>query len=250
MAEPLYHQTAGVLRARIAEGVWKEGDRLPPEWQLCEEFGVSTITMRRAVATLVAEGLVARLQGKGTFVTSDHAIVQGPPQLTSFTEDLRQRGWEPSARVLSVDTQRAENWVSTKLGLPTTAPVTRLRRLRMADGLPVALQTAYLSALQFPGLERFDFSHESLYEVLSRRYGVKPGTATDIYRAGKVDQDEARILEVAADSAAFRVERLTTDSTGKRIELVESVIRGDRYTVVLRLSATRQASAAAATTRG
>jgi GntR family transcriptional regulator len=240
MAEPLYHQTAGVLRRRIAEGVWKEGDRLPPEWQLCEEFGVSTITMRRAVAMLVAEGLVARLQGKGTFVTSDHAIVQGPPQLTSFTEDLRQRGWEPSARVLSIETVRSEDWVSTKLGLPANAPVTVLRRLRMADGLPVALQRSHLPALQFPGLEKVDFSHASLYEVLAERYGVKPGTATDIYRAGTVVEEEAPLLQVAPDSAAFLVERLTTDSTGKRIELVESVIRGDRWTLVLKLSVSRQ----------
>ncbi len=240
MAEPLYHQTAAVLRARIADGVWKEGDRLPPERQLCEEFGVSSITMRRAVGTLVAEGLVARLQGKGTFVTSDHAIVQGPPQLTSFTEDLRQRGWQPSARVIALGTGRADASVSTKLGLVEGASVTTLRRVRLANGLPVAYQNAFLPALLFPGLERFDFSHESLYEVLTRRYGVRPATATDIYRAGQVREDEAELLEVPACSAAFRVERLTSDGTGKRIELVESVIRGDRYTLVLRLSATRQ----------
>jgi GntR family transcriptional regulator len=239
MAEPLYHQTAAVLRSRIADGVWKEGDRMPPERQLCQEFGVSTITMRRAVGTLVAEGLVARLQGKGTFVTSDHAIVQGPPQLTSFTEDLRQRGWQPSARVVAIETRRADASASTKLGLPSGASVTILRRVRLANGLPVAFQNAYVPALQFPGLERFDFTHESLYDVLTRHYGVKPATATDIYRAGQVAEDEADLLEVPAGSAAFRVERLTTDSTGRRIELVESVIRGDRYTLVLRLSATR-----------
>ncbi len=241
MAEPLYHQAAGVLRARIADGVWKEGDRLPPEWRLCEEFGVSTITMRRAVATLVAEGLVARLQGRGTFVTSDHAIVQGPPHLTSFTEDLRQRGWEPSARVLSIGTTHAEPWVSTRLGLPAGGRVTVLRRLRMAEGQPVAVQAAHLSALQFPGLERFDFSRESLYEVLAREYGVTPGSATDVYRAGTAGEEAAPLLQVAPESAAFRVERLTTDSTGRRIELVESVIRGDRWTLVLKLSANRSA---------
>src|SRR2546429_9891510 len=123
MAEPLYHQAAGVLRRRIAEGVWKEGDRLPPEWQLCEEFGVSTITMRRAVAMLVAEGLVARLQGKGTFVTSDHAIVQGPPQLTSFTEDLQLRGWQSAARVIGFRTERAPAALATQLGLSAGALV-------------------------------------------------------------------------------------------------------------------------------
>src|SRR5215470_8126982 len=112
---PLYHQTAEVLRSRIVQSVWKQGDRLPSENQLCEEFGVSSITMRRAVATLVAEGLLVRLQGKGTFVSSDHAIVQGPPQLTSFTEDMRLRGWAASARVVALRTERATDRIATKL---------------------------------------------------------------------------------------------------------------------------------------
>lgn len=239
MAEPLYHQTAAVLRSRIAEGVWKEGDRLPAERKLCEEFGVSTITMRRAVGTLVAEGLVARLQGKGTFVTSDHALVHGPPLLTSFTEDLRQRGWAPSARVLGIERQRAGPGVCARLGLPEGAIVTVLRRVRLADGLPLAIQTAHLPALPFPGLERFDFRRESLYDVLGRHYGVRPATATDTYRVGQVDPREAPLLDLPASCSAFRVERLTMDSTGRRIEFVESVIRGDRYALVLRLTASR-----------
>ena len=104
---PLYHQTAEILRSRIVQNVWRQGDRLPSENQLCDEFGVSSITMRRAVATLVAEGLLVRLQGKGTFVSSDHAIVQGPPQLTSFTEDMQLRGWQSAARVIGFRTERA-----------------------------------------------------------------------------------------------------------------------------------------------
>src|SRR5215475_10150554 len=106
-SSPLYQQSAEALRTRLARSEWKEGDRLPSETELCEEFGVSTVTMRRAVATLVAEGLLIRLQGKGTFVSSDHAILQGPPELTSFTQDMRARGWRASARVLSFRTERA-----------------------------------------------------------------------------------------------------------------------------------------------
>src|SRR5437763_11600792 len=129
---PLYHQTAEILRSRIVQNVWKQGDRLPSESQLCDEFGVSSITMRRAVATLVAEGLLVRLQGKGTFVSSDHAIVQGPPHLTSFTEDMRLRGWQSSARVIAVRAERAPDAVGTRLGLSPGGPVTVLTRVRLA----------------------------------------------------------------------------------------------------------------------
>ena len=90
MATFLYRQITDALRARIADKVWKQGDRIPAEPQLCEEFGVSSITMRRAVANLVAEGLLVRWPGKGTFVTADHLVVQGPPRLTSFTQDMRR----------------------------------------------------------------------------------------------------------------------------------------------------------------
>jgi GntR family transcriptional regulator len=237
---PLYHQTAEILRSRIVHNVWKQGDRLPSEGQLCEEFGVSSITMRRAVATLVAEGLLVRLQGRGTFVSSDHAIVQGPPQLTSFTEDMRLRGWRSSARVLALRTERAESALATRLGVGAGSLVHLIARVRLADGLPVAVQRAYVPALLFPGLEDHDFERESLYEVFERDYGVKPATATEVYHASTVTGEEAALLETDPGSPAFRVERLTTDSTGRRVELVESVVRGDRYTLVLRLSASRQ----------
>src|SRR5215470_2448624 len=171
---PLYHQTADVLRSRVAQNVWKQGDRLPSESELCEEFGVSTVTMRRAVATLVAEGLLIRLQGKGTFVSSDHAILQGPPQLTSFTQDLQLRGWRSSARLLSLNMERAPGHVATRLGLAAGALVHVLRRVRLADERPVAIQTAYVPGLLFPGLETYDFTTASLYEVFQRDYGVKP----------------------------------------------------------------------------
>jgi GntR family transcriptional regulator len=237
---PLYHQTAEVLRSRVVQNVWRQGDRLPSESQLCEEFGVSSITMRRAVATLVAEGLLVRLQGRGTFVSSDHAIVQGPPQLTSFTEDMRLRGWRSSARVIGLRTERAPIALATRLGLGAGALVHLIARVRLADGLPVALQRAHVPALLFPGLEDHDFQRESLYDVFERDYGVKPATATEVYRASKVSDEEAALLQAEPGSPAFRVERLTMDSTGRPVELVESVVRGDRYTLVLRLSASRQ----------
>ena len=236
----LYSQTAEILRSRIAQSVWKQGDRLPSENELCQEFGVSSITMRRAVATLVAEGLLVRLQGKGTFVSSDHAVIQGPPELTSFSQDMRARGWGATARVVALRTERASDRIATKLGLLSGALVSVISRVRLANGLPVAIQTAHVPALLFPGLDKHDFSRESLYEVFERDYGVKPAHATDLYNASLITAAEAAQLEVEPGAPAFRVERMTSDSTGRRIELVDSVIRGDRWTLVLRLSASRQ----------
>lgn len=235
---PLYAQTTEALRSRIGKA-WRLGDRLPSESELCAEFGVSSITMRRAVATLVAEGLLVRRQGKGTYVSDEHPIVQGPPRLTSFTEDMTMRGWESEAQVLSIRTERGDPAICMRLGVSAGAHLTRIERLRLANGKPVAIQVASLPALLFPGLEKHEFSRQSLYDVLRREYDVRPSNAVETYRASVVTALEAALLEVADGSPAFRAERLTQDSSGRWIELVESVIRGDRYTLQLRLAAGR-----------
>jgi GntR family transcriptional regulator len=233
---PLYAQTAKALRTRVGTE-WRVGDRIPAEPRLCEEFGVSSITMRRAVATLVAEGLLVRLQGRGTFVAADRSIVQGPPRLTSFTQDMQSRGWTSAARVIGVRTGRVPADVCLQLGVGESSVVTAIERVRLADGEPVALQVAYLPAINFPGLEGYDFGRESLYEVLNQHYNVQPAAATETYRASTAGPEEAKQLEVPAGSAVFRAERVTVDGTGHKIEYVRSVIRGDRYSLQLRLAA-------------
>jgi GntR family transcriptional regulator len=150
---------------------------------------------------------------------------------------MQLRGWRSTARLLGMETLRAPVPVAHRLGMPEGALLVSLRRLRLADDHPVAIQTAYLPALFFPEIDRFDFAGESLYEVMLREYGVKAAVATETYRASKVDAGEATLLVVEPGSAALRAERLTSDSTGRRIEYVESVMRGDRYTLSLRLSA-------------
>jgi GntR family transcriptional regulator len=232
----LYAQTADALRKRIGEG-WQVGDRIPSEPKLCEEFGVSSITMRRAVGTLVAEGLLIRLQGKGTFVSSDHAIVQGPPDLTSFTQDMVTRGWGSSSRVVGITVGPGSADICLRLGVSAGSTLTRIERVRLADGQPIAIQVAHLPSMAFPGLERYDFGRESLYEVLRLHYEVQASTATEMYRSSTATEPEAAMLDVAPGSPVFRATRLTVDSLGNHIELVESVIRGDRYTLQLRLSA-------------
>jgi GntR family transcriptional regulator len=238
-AAPLYTRTAEMLRARITSGVWTVGNRLPAEHELCREFGVSSITMRRAIAMLAAEGLVVRLQGKGTFVSSSQAIVHGPPQMTSFTQDMELRGWHPSARLVRSDIVPADEKFSVRMGLPENSKVFVLTRIRLADGQPIALQTAYIPARLVPNLDSFDLSTGSLYELLEKEYGLRPARASESWEAGIVSDIEAELLEVTAGSPAFRVERLTSDSSGHRIELVQSVIRGDRYRLVLQLGPRR-----------
>ncbi len=233
---PRYAWVADVLRDRIRQRIWRPGDRLPSEKELCQELGISSITMRHAMSILVSEGLLTRVQGKGSFVASDHVFVQGPSRLTSFTEDARARGWHCYAKVLGFEIVTSSE-VSSKLELPGGASLIKLSRLRMADGLPVAFQVAYLPALIFPGLDSFDLAEESLYEVMKREYGIRPATACETYRAIQVTEAQGRILSCPTGSPAFQVERLSSDGIGRKIEIVESIMRADRYSLVLHLVA-------------
>lgn len=235
---PRYAWVADILRDRIRQRIWRPGDRLPSEKELCSEMGISSITMRHAMSILVSEGLITRAQGKGSFVASDHVLVQGPSRLTSFTEDARARGWHGTAKVLGFEIVSSGE-VSSKLELPGGASLIKLSRLRMADGLPVAVQTAYLPAQLFPGLESFDLETESLYEVMKREYGIRPATAVETYRAIQLTEGQAPMLGCQKGSPAFHVERLSSDGTGQKIEFVQSIIRADRYSLVLHLAASQ-----------
>ncbi|TDW24258.1 GntR family transcriptional regulator [Kribbella kalugense] len=234
---PLYAQVTDMLRTRIEGKHWKPGDRLPAEQQLCQEFRVSSITMRRALASLVAEGKLVRHQGRGTFVADSHHLVLGPPRLSSFSEDLQQRGWASTSKVLRLETISGPEEITSRLGMSPGAELTVLRRLRLADDEPIGIQTAWLPAHLAPDLDQASsLETESLYEVLRRDYGITATQATETFSAALVETGDADLLTVPAGSAAFRVERLTTDGTNRPIEFVRSVIRGDRYTVALNLS--------------
>lgn len=233
---PLYHQLKTLLREQIRSGVLKPGERLPSEEQLAARYGVSLITARRALADLAAEGLLRRLQGRGTFV-AEPALSQGPRELTSFSQEMRRRGLEPSSRVLEQVVVEADEQVAAALQLPVGSAVLRLRRLRLAGSEPMGLQTAYVSLALAPGLEKENFERASLYEILSLRYGILPARAREIYSAVSLTSAQARLLGQSRGAAALAVTRTTWDREGKPFELVHSLMRGDRYQVVLDLFA-------------
>lgn len=236
---PLYAQAADILRSRIILGTLPPGAKLPPEMDLCKEIGVSSITIRRALAVLVEEGLVVRLQGKGTYVLPDHVISVGPPALTSLTEDMRGRGWVPTAKVLSVRTEPVGGEAGRQLSLSPDQSMIVISRLRYGDGVPIGIQGAHLSAALFPGLQEHDFGRVSLYEVLERVYAVRPMRARETYRASLVRPDEAKMLELEPGAAVLRSERLAFDDKGRPIEFTQSVLRGDRYELGFQLRAKR-----------
>jgi len=232
---PLYHQIKELLKRQIEEGVYKPNDRLLTESELAARFRVSKITVRQALRELAEMGYVRREQGRGTFV-AEPRLDQGPRELTSFTEEMRKRGYTPGSTVLEAALREASEEVAFKLALAAGATVFMLRRLRLADNEPMGLQTAWLPADLLPGIERVCFENVSLYEVLQKTYGLYAVSARETHFATVADADLGRVLGIPPGAPVMACERVSFLPGGRPLEYVSSIMRGDRYRIVLELT--------------
>ncbi|MFF0517786.1 GntR family transcriptional regulator [Actinomadura nitritigenes] len=215
----------------MLEGL-EPGDALPSERRLVDELGVSRPTLRQAVDGLVAEGLLERRHGSGTYVAEPRIAV--PLTMTSFTEDMIRRGMKPGGRVLSFRTETAGARIGRRLALPPTEEVFTIRRLRLADGAAMAIETLYLPRALMPGLRRDVLEGRSFYDLL-RGAGIVIASGTETIEPTVTTPDEAAELDVPAHTPAFLFERVTRDEDGRPLEYVRSLYRGDRYRLELDL---------------
>jgi len=232
LAVPLYHQLQRLLQTEIESGKWQPDEQLPNEAKLAERFGVSKITVRQALEGLADLGYIRREQGRGTFV-SQRKFDEGPRELTSFTEEMRRHRLVAGSRLLSHTVVDADARVAHALGLPARSPVCVLKRVRLSAGEPVSVQTAHIPADFVPGLVVDEAA--SLYEILKTRYDLYPARAREIYTAAAADQAVAELLGIPTGSPVFAVERTTMLLNERPFEFVQSVVRGDRYSIVLEL---------------
>lgn len=190
----------------------------------------------QALALLDRERLLTRHQGQGIFVAEPNLqLEQGPALLLSFTEEISRRGHVPTSRTLRVARTTASASVAAALELAVGATLVLIERLRLADGLPMGFQRAHVPDRLFPGLAESDEPIESLYQLLQRRFGVLPDMATETYEPILLDRSMARLLEQTTGDPAFAVRRVTRDQHNRLIEWVDSVLRGDRYKVIVQL---------------
>jgi GntR family transcriptional regulator len=231
---PLYHQLKTILLDRIRQGLWKPGEQLPTEDKLVSQFGVSKATVRQALRDLAEAGMVRREQGRGTFVAPTR-IQFGPRRLSSFTEEMRASGLETRSRVLEQHVVPAPAQIAGSLEIAEGADLFLLRRLRLAGGEPMGLQTVHISAAYVPGIADISFEGASLYQTLEHRYGLAPEHASQKHFAMAVDAGEAGLLNIPVGSPALGGERLTFLPGGRPLELTYSIMRGDRYQIELNL---------------
>lgn len=225
---PFYVQIKEYIRQNIMSGVYPENTRIPSERQLSEQFDVSRLTVTKAITELVQEGLLHTQVGKGTFV-SPGKINQELRTLTSFTEEMRQRGQTAASRILYASVDPAEEEVARALRIVPGAKVMVLRRLRLGDEQAIAIETTNIIAALCPNiLDSHDFSCESLYHVLREEFGLHMTHAEQSIEARRATPQELDLLKIDAHTPILSMTRITFNEE-MPFEYARSAYRGDRY---------------------
>jgi GntR family transcriptional regulator len=206
------------------------GQAIPSERQLTQDLGVSRLTVRAALDELVRDGYLDRRHGSGTYVT-EPKIAQ-PLTLTSFSDEMRRRGMEPGSRTLELTTTSAGARLAHRLGVSPEATLVRVKRLRLADAKPMAMEVLHVPEVLVPGLTRADFENQSFYELLQARYGITIASGTQTIEPTVTNDEESEVLGVPLHTPAFLFERTTVSESGRIVEFVRSIYRGDRYRLV------------------
>jgi GntR family transcriptional regulator len=244
--QPQYRQIEQALRARIS--TLRPGARLPSDTDLVAEFGVSRMTARNAMQRLAEDGLIRREPGRGSFVAAPPAY-RRTNRLMTFTQEMRRAGRVPTSRVLDRVMRPASPAESASLGLPARQPIVYLRRIRLADGEPIALESTTLIGACANAVMHADLTNGSLHETLGRAgFALVRGTGTIGAVAATID--DARLLAIRAGDALLVERRVIVDGSGRRIEATESRYVAGRYGLVVQFDVEAPDRDATGTTAG
>jgi GntR family transcriptional regulator len=211
------------------------GDTIPAERQLSSELNVSRLTLRAALDELVREGYLVRRRGAGTFV-AEPKVAKGI-DIASFSDDMRARGLTPASRTIELREIPAGARLGRILHVSPSEPILSVKRLRLADGEPMAIELLHVRASLVPGLSAADLEDNSFYDLLASRYGVEIVGGTQTVEPTVTNDEESAALGVPLHSPALLFERVTRSSAGDVVEYTSSTYRGDRYRLVTEIGA-------------
>lgn len=230
---PIYYQLEEHIRDLIEKGELKPGDSLPAEREYAEKYQISRMTVRQAFTKLVNEGYLYRMQGKGTFV-AERKIEQALHGLTSFTEDMKARGLVPGSQLIHFEIIPATGTIAKQLSIKEYGPVYEIQRIRLADDVPMALETNYISANLIKGLTE-KIVNQSLYAYMEGQLQLTIDHASQIIESSVANQSEAGYLKVKKGAPVMLIQRNTFLEDGTPVEYVKSVYRADRYKFMIQM---------------
>lgn len=238
--EPIYLQIVAAIKHLLQTGAVGPGSALPPEQILAKQFGVSRMTMRQANDVLEREGLIERQRGRGTFAVQNRLVKQ-EQETRSFSEEIRKRGGVPSSRLISFKTGQASSSIAADFGIAAGDPMYVIDRVRLADGVPMALESVQIPAHRCPNLERFNLVDYSLYQIFEEHYGIELAYSEEEISATVPKKIHRKALELPPNVAILLVKRRTFTSDGRLFELSTDAYRGDLYVAMVQSIRSRKA---------
>lgn len=228
---PRHTQAANYLREKIYSHEWSEDQQIPTEHELAETLGMSRGTIRRAIASLVDEGMLVQMRGKGTFVSRSIITHPSGSCLISFAESLKAQGIDFTTKVVEHRVDSADEFVAGKLFVPVGSPVLVLNRVRSVENEPIIFFESVINLLALPGLEDYDFNRNNLFEVIERDYGKCIGHSQAQYAARVAGEERGRMLDVHPDAPILHLQQqiFLTDNTS--IEWSNVWLRANKYVV-------------------
>ncbi|PLS17935.1 phosphonate metabolism transcriptional regulator PhnF [Bacillus sp. M6-12] len=224
---PIYHQLEELIRQQIEEGVLKEDTAIPSEREYADCYQISRMTVRQALTNLVNDGYLCRQKGKGTFV-SKKKVEQTLHGLTSFSEEMLKKGMNPENVVLYFKKEPANKQIASILKLTELNKVLIIQRIRLADQLPMALETAYLPA-ELAGDITEEQAIGSFYSYIEKKLGLHIYEAKQEIEALAANEEEAQVLQIKPGSPVLKMTRISFLDDGTPFEYVKSTFRADRY---------------------
>jgi len=225
---PIYYQLAEIIREQIRLGELHAGNQVPSERVLAEQYTISRMTVRQAIAFLVRDGTLVVHHGLGTFV-AEPKLTHEVSHLLGFSQEMLQQGGIAVSQVIEHRQVVPSVRVAAALQLPMETDVTKIMRLRFVDQIPLLLETSYLPTTLFPDLVHEDLATQSLYSLLEQRYGIRLHSARQSLEATIANEYEAELFGIAPGMAMVLLEGLAFDDRERPVEYFKAIYRGDRF---------------------
>jgi len=226
--KPIYLQICDFIREKINSGEIVIGSRVWSESDIMEKFEVSRNTARKAIETLQNEGIVQRIQGKGSFV-SQPKVNYGLQTLMSFSEEISVKKLFPTSAIISFIREHPDSIHAANLNMSVDDWVFRLERVRNADGSPIAYQITFIPEKLCPALLDYDFTSQSLYDIFEKKYNHILAWQKTVIRPIVADRKVSQKLRVPMNSPLLYTESVTSLAGGTPIESNINIYRSDRY---------------------
>lgn len=226
--EPLYVQLDSILRNNITAGIWKPGASIPSENELSRQFGVSRMTARSVITGLVRDGLLYRVQGKGTFVSEEKIITRSPAYL-GIRDQLEAQGYRIETKLLSFTEETPSSTVANALNCMTEEPVFVIKRLRLVNSVPISIHHSYLPVALCQSLSGEHLTGErQLCHVLEQQFSLTTSKVQETLESVLASKKEAALLQISPKSPLLLLEDRNQNPDGIVFEYSRIWFRGDK----------------------